>query len=104
MNQPTLFDSNINTKEVNIHKQNTPFRDVKYLVCKRYKQDVSKRHIQEVYLLGYQNSIIYGDHPEHIGAKVVNPKTKDEFMCYKECLFDTIQEAEYAKNNLWLYK
>ena len=55
MNQPTLFDSNINTKEVNIPKHNTPFRDVIYLVCKRYKQDVSKRHIQEVYLLGYQN-------------------------------------------------
>jgi hypothetical protein len=102
MNQPTLFDSELEHEMK--PKESTPFRDVKYLVCKRYKQDISKREIQEVYLLGYQNSIIHGNHYEHITAKVINSKTKNEFTCYTECLFNTIQEAEYAKNNLWLYK
>jgi hypothetical protein len=98
MNQPTLFDSKLEPET------NTPFRDVKYLVCKRYKQDISKREIKEVYLLGTESSIMFGGPPEHIGAKIVNPITGNEFRCFNECVFNTFHEAEYAKNNHWIYK
>lgn len=76
----------------------------KFMLERRYKQDPNKRCIQEVVVFSHYNCPINGSDPEHRGAVVAladNPA--QQFHIFAETLFDTYQEAEYARLNLFFH-
>ena len=78
--------------------------DKKFMLGRRYKQDPNKRKIQEVVVFSYCNCQINGSDPAHRGAVVAladNPTR--QFRTFAEMLFDTYEEAEYARLNLFFH-
>lgn len=76
----------------------------KFMLGRRFKQDPDKRTIQDVVVFSYYNCPINGSDPEHRGAIVAladNPTRK--FRTFAEKLFDTYEEAEYARLNLFFH-
>ena len=78
--------------------------DKKFMLGRRYKQDPDKRIIEEVVVFSYYNCQINGSDPEHRGAVVaLADKPAQQFHIFAETLFDTYQEAEYARLNFFFH-
>lgn len=76
----------------------------KFILGRRWKQDPDKRVIQEVVVFSYYDCRINRNDPAHHGAIVAladNPIQK--FHIFAETLFDTYEEAEYARLNLYFH-
>lgn len=78
--------------------------DKKFMLGRRYKQDPDKRIIEEVIVFSYYDCPVNGNDPEHRGAIValVDNPTR-QFRTFAETLFDTYEEAEYARLNFFFH-
>lgn len=84
--------------------QTNAVTDKKFMLGRRYKQDPDKRTIKGVIVFSCFDCRINRNDPAHHGAIVAladNPTRK--FHIFAETLFDTYEEAEYARLNLFFH-